>query len=534
MSNKFLNIITVSIVLSTIAVPVVAKITNITYPVSELGNCGSQEACSDFCDKETNRVACISWAESKGLITSQKAVKMKDMDRMRQYAEGENVDPVYGPGNCQTPEECDAYCRQEDHLDECMQYSVDNGYIDQEEADRIKEKRDMGGPGGCKNEEECRDFCGNPDNIEECMDFIVKEGKITREEADFMIKQARMNQKPMDRRPDGVDDDFMDDDDMAHDVQINEDKVLQILKQEEGPGGCKTIQECDTYCEQDDNAEECMAFVKKHELTSQENIERAEKMMNMTGPGGCKGRKECDAYCEQEEHMEECFNFAKENNLMPPEEIKRAEKEMEIKKQIDIEGGPGGCKSPEECDAYCKQEEHRKECMDFSVRSGMITEEERQRMEIIEEKMRVREVERMEMMPKREIRHDNTISPDNTMPPRDDDMYYDDGSMPPEGGMPYDNMFPPNDMMPPDGSMPPDVRTEVDEGMYQDNTMPPRDDDMYYDDGSMPPRDDDMYYDDGSMPPEGGMPTSQSKGLLRPLLEQVEKFLASIGLFVKF
>ena len=43
-------------------------------------------------------------------------------------------------------------------------------------------------------------------------------------------------------------------------------------------------------------------------------------------------------------------------------------------------GGPGGCKSEEECKIYCQDPAHAEECIRFSVEQGFMSSEESQRM----------------------------------------------------------------------------------------------------------------------------------------------------------
>jgi hypothetical protein len=104
-------------------------------------------------------------------------------------------------------------------------------------------------------------------------------------------------------------------------------------------------------------------------------------MMEAPGPGGCRGPRECDAYCSQPEHGEECFNFAKENGLMPQEEIQRMERGREIVKKLEQQGGgPGGCRSAEECHKYCSDPSHFDECAAFSVKEGIMAPEKAKEM----------------------------------------------------------------------------------------------------------------------------------------------------------
>ena len=195
---------------------------NVSYPILELGNCGSVSECMTFCDMSENQVTCIDWAASKKIVSENEAKKVRDMNKKE-----EKFEP--GPGGCVSPRECDAYCRVDENLRECMDYSVRKGYMSKEEADRIIAKTEKGGPGGCKSKSECENFCKNPENADECFSFVVDEGKITKEEAEFMKERMKEGPKKS-RRP-------------APEEGIDTEKVQTILKEQTGPGGCTNMGE---------------------------------------------------------------------------------------------------------------------------------------------------------------------------------------------------------------------------------------------------------------------------------------------------
>lgn len=56
-------------------------------------------------------------------------------------------------------------------------------------------------------------------------------------------------------------------------------------------------------------------------------------------PGGCRSREECEAFCFQEVNMETCMEFAVKNGMMKQEEI-------ELFKKTGGKG-PGGCRGRE-------------------------------------------------------------------------------------------------------------------------------------------------------------------------------------------
>lgn len=391
------------------------NIFDIQFPISELGNCGSMQECKTYCDDSANASACAEWAMAKGFI------KQAPLEQR-----GPELPSEQGPGGCRNREECDAFCSQPEHRDECFQFAKEHNMIPREEIERIEKEMNRTGPGGCRSPQECDAFCRNPDNNKTCLDFAVQEEKITREEADFMLERMKMmGPRPGPLRPPRSG--------PSQQPQIDEEKAKKLLETIGGPGGCRTIDECMTFCDNQENeeacfqyavdndlmppqelekikrlretvgpggcvgraacgaycdnidhAEECMQFAVDQGFMDRSQIEQAKKFIEIGrrgGPGGCKSPRECDAFCSQPKHMEECFNFAKDNGLMPPEEIQRMEREREIVKKLEQQGGgPGGCRGPQECHQYCAGPAHFDECVAFSVKEGMLSPDRAQTM----------------------------------------------------------------------------------------------------------------------------------------------------------
>jgi len=180
--------------------------------------------------------------------------------------------------------------------------------------------------GNCANQAACEVYCNNVDNMETCLNYAEANGLMSQEE----IAQAR--------------------------------KVLPFLKAGTTPGNCKSEQECNAYCDKEENLNECINFgVALGEISAQEA-----EMIKKTGgkgPGGCK-RDECKTYCDDESHFQECVDFAITNGLMSTEEA-------EIVKKTGGKG-PGNCKGKEQCDNYCQSDEHIEECINFSIQYGLL------------------------------------------------------------------------------------------------------------------------------------------------------------------
>ena len=100
-------------------------------------------------------------------------------------------------------------------------------------------------------------------------------------------------------------------------------KMLGLIRQGINPPNCRGDRECDIYCSEPENVDECMTFAVAAGFVSEEDAE----MMRRTGgrgPGGCKGR-ECEAYCDNPANNEVCFEFAMEHGLIPEEDLRRIE-----------------------------------------------------------------------------------------------------------------------------------------------------------------------------------------------------------------
>jgi hypothetical protein len=241
-------------------------------------------------------------------------------------------------------------------LKECLQYSVKYGYTTQEKADKILAQSKKGGPGGCRGPEECDAFCKQPENTRACMKFAVDEGKITQEEAELVTAQMEKNRVE----------------------------------------GKKPIEENES------------------DEPRQRQTKAQEILQKKTGPGGCKNRQECAAFCDKEENHETCVTFSKENGLLNEEEIKMAEKQMSLLQKLEKQGGgPGGCKTRQECDAFCKDQNNVETCIQFAAKQGMLSPEKMGQMmgQTIEAKQRIEGVGQYQMMMNGTISSEKKILP---------------------------------------------------------------------------------------------------------------------------
>lgn len=287
-----------------------------------------------------------------------------------------------GPGGCDSKESCAAFCDQEDNFETCSSWAKENKVWDDDQAEKAekfhKEVRrgPKKGPGGCESPEACRAYCENPSNQDTCFKFAEENGFITKDEAN-KIKELRQDfeqrKKEFDQQRRGPQKR------PSIDVQIDEEKAKQILADEGGPGGCKTFEECGRFCDNPDNQKTCFEFAEKHNLVKNRgDFEKIKKIIDEGGPGGCKGEEQCHAYCEDPEHGEECIDFGVKNGFMSKEEGEKARKGFKAFKE---KGGPGGCRGPQECQVYCQSPQNQEACFNFAKENGFIEESELKKFE---------------------------------------------------------------------------------------------------------------------------------------------------------
>jgi len=195
--------------------------------------------------------------------------------------------------------------------------------------------------GNCRNKEECKTYCDHKDNMSACVSFAAKNGLISQKEAERARK-------------------------------------FEVLNQKTGPGGCTDHKSCEAYCSNINNINECIAFAEEHGLMGASELSEAKKVRSalqngLKFPGGCTNKESCDTYCSAESHIDECVSFAEKSGFIPKEKLDNARKFVPFMKRGET---PGGCTNKESCDAYCSDESHINECVNFGEKSGFINKDE--------------------------------------------------------------------------------------------------------------------------------------------------------------
>lgn len=356
---------------------------DITYPILELNNCTDKKACKTFCDNPDNMIVCVNFAEKYNLISKEEIKKAKIITNLKEKT---------GPGGCKSDHECRDYCENMDHLQECLDFAQENDIMDKKELQEARKvsqvlKTGTKTPGGCTSKKACEKYCDEENHLDECVAFAEKAGLMKPEEVEIIKKTG--GKGPGGCRGKKQCDDYCGNSEhmeecmnfaVEHNLMPEQEKkevqqVLQAIKSGVKPPKCQGRQECDVYCQTPEHSQECLDFAVAAGFIDKQEAQQARKMMEAGltgGPGGCKGKEECDKFCQQPENMEKCMNFAVKAGMMSKEEYNRA-KEF---KEHGIQSGPGGCKGKEECESFCQKPENIEECMNFSLKSGFISEDE--------------------------------------------------------------------------------------------------------------------------------------------------------------
>ncbi len=274
-----------------------------------------------------------------------------------------------GPGGCKSESECTAFCNQPKNTEACLTWAKDNGIITSGDVEKNLEIIKSGGPGGCKTAETCRAYCDDPSHSDECTDFAQKQGFISKEEA----QRAK--------------------------------KV--------GPGGCRIQKDCQAFCEQPQNQDTCLDYAVQEGFMSQGEVAKIKEFRNKTegfrkkaeefarqkeeefkqpevrnvdpgfdeqkarqligtqgGPGGCKTFDECRAFCDNPDNQKACFSFAEEHSL-----FKHKEEANKIKGILE-NGGPGGCRGDKACHDFCQNPDNMEACLEFGEKQGFLSQPE--------------------------------------------------------------------------------------------------------------------------------------------------------------
>jgi hypothetical protein len=146
------------------------------------GNCQTKEECQKYCGDFNHAKECFSFAQKAGIMQKGESSSHEpNADQLGKIAE--LAEKGETPGQCISKDECEKYCQDANHREECVDFGVKIGFIEPSEAAKIKQ---MGGkgPGDCNSEESCRAYCNDRSHHEECFKFAEEHGFMTHDESE--------------------------------------------------------------------------------------------------------------------------------------------------------------------------------------------------------------------------------------------------------------------------------------------------------------------------------------------------------------
>ncbi|MBI2046078.1 MAG: hypothetical protein HYT28_01475 [Parcubacteria group bacterium] len=253
---------------------------DIVFPVSELGDCKDEKACRAYCDDLSHVNACLSFAEKYNLIPP---------DELREAKKFAQLGETSGPGGCASKGACDTYCEDVAHIEECVAFGEKHGLIPPDELKEAKQvakalKDGAVPPGGCKGKKECQAYCEDGAHIDECLAFAEKAGFIPPEElaeARRIAPLMKSGQMPGGCKGKKECEAYCNDDSHFEECLAFGEKAGFVSAKDaemarktggKGPGGCKR-EECQTYCEDPAHQDACFAFAQEHGLIPPDELE---------------------------------------------------------------------------------------------------------------------------------------------------------------------------------------------------------------------------------------------------------------------
>ncbi|TSC52024.1 MAG: Uncharacterized protein LiPW41_572 [Parcubacteria group bacterium LiPW_41] len=156
------------------------------------GGCKGKQSCEAYCTDTVHIDECLSFAEIAQIIPAEEIAEAKKVAPFLKNGET--------PGKCKGKEECQNYCIDENHFDECLTFAEKAQLIPKEEID-LARKTGGKGPGGCKSKEACEAFCEIEENAKGCADFALEKQLISEDEAKMMVGGAGKIREGLEKIP---------------------------------------------------------------------------------------------------------------------------------------------------------------------------------------------------------------------------------------------------------------------------------------------------------------------------------------------
>ncbi len=254
--------------------------------------------------------------------------------------------PIVELGKCASKVECKAYCDKPTNISQCLAFAKKSGLMSAREVERAGTvaRALQNGPGGCADERSCKTYCGDPSHYKECVAFAKKYSLSENDE----IKKI--------------------------------EQKLELWNKT--PGGCKNANECKTYCALPAHQKKCIAFLETSGMIPHNQIKKIKEnaaIIERKTPGGCANPDDCTKYCSDISHLNECLGFVEQNRDLMPNIPKINFDKTKIFKTAPmflLKGGPGNCRSLQECIAFCQKPKNQNICLEYASATGILAPSE--------------------------------------------------------------------------------------------------------------------------------------------------------------
>lgn len=139
-----------------------AKKYGITFPIPELGNCGSFNECRNFCEDAQNKDVCINFAKKKGFYKEHKTDEKNAILNAAKHELG-----------CDSEDSCKQFCGEQQNWEKCGEFAkkhkLSGGQVEDSSKKDILEKAQNFL--GCDSYQSCKNFCQQEANRKRCDEF---------------------------------------------------------------------------------------------------------------------------------------------------------------------------------------------------------------------------------------------------------------------------------------------------------------------------------------------------------------------------
>lgn len=323
--------------------------------------CKGKDSCDTYCSQPDNMQSCMEFALEAGFMSQDE--KQNSEKFLKAVKSGVK------PPACNGKEACDTYCSQDANFEECTNFALAAGFMNEKDAEMAR-KTGGKGPGGCTSKDSCDTFCNNPDNQETCFQFGKENGMIP--EAD--LKRMEEGQQKMKDSFSSIPPEVLDciSSSLGADV-VEKMKTGSVIQRNSGDSINQCFQKFGTQERRPDQNQNDQDQQNKNQSNQQiqpwaDMCSNNTELACVDGAGkfvesakvGSDGKPVCPA-----DSTAKCGNYQQQNQQgQPGNKFQPGPGTVNPGgQQMPQQAGPGGCKGPEECQKYCTS--NPEECKNF-------------------------------------------------------------------------------------------------------------------------------------------------------------------------